>query len=263
MGTAELGERIAAVRSRIANACQRCGRNPSTVTLVAVTKGVSAATIQEAVACGLTNLGENRVQEARRKQQEIAMVGEGSRVKGGIHPTTPFTLHPVKWHMIGHLQRNKAKDAVELFEVVHSLDSAALAEELERHAARQGEGLRVKGEGKSANPLEVFIQVNISGEQTKFGCSPDDAMTLAKRITGLPHLRLAGLMTIPPFVDNPELSRPLFRSLRELRDSLVSQLHPPPSTLHLSMGMSQDFEVAIEEGADVVRIGTAIFGTSS
>jgi len=231
MGTAGLRERVAAVRSRIAQACQRCGRDPSTVTLVAVTKGVGAAMIRQAVACGLTNLGENRVQEARRKQQEIAMVGE------------------VRWHMIGHLQRNKAKDAVAMFDVIHSVDTHALAEEIERQAAKQGRS------------VEVLVQVNISGEANKFGCAPDEAAGLAEAVCRLPHLRLAGLMTIAPFAEDPESVRPIFRQLRQLRDALQSAIDNRQSTMQLSMGMSQDFEVAVEEGADYLRVGTALFET--
>jgi len=254
---------LALVRQRIAAACQRSGRDPSSVTLVGVTKGVPPEAIRQALALGLTDVGENRVQEARQKYQAFYAGGEGSRVKGEqrftLHPP-PFTLHPLRWHMIGHLQRNKAKDAVELFEVIHSVDSVGLVEELERHAAQQGQGSRVKGEGKSANPLDVFIQVNVSGEPAKFGCTPDHVMALAGQAAQLPHLRLRGLMTIAPFVDDPELTRPVFRQLRQLRDGLVSTLDPSPLTLQLSMGMSGDFEVAIEEGADLVRIGTALFG---
>jgi len=203
--------------------------------------------IREAVACGLTHLGENRIQEARAKQAAL-----GSRLEAqgsGLEPTA-LSLQPVRWHLIGHLQRNKAKEAVELFETIHSLDSSALAETLERHAAA------------ADKEVEVFMQVNVSGEATKFGCGPDDAPALGACVTQLPHLRLRGLMTIAPFTENPETARPVFRQLRELRDEVASSLHLPPSTFCLSMGMSQDFEVAIEEGADVVRIGTAIFGTS-
>ena len=228
MTTAGLQEQIAAVQRRIAQACQRCGRDPSTVTLVAVTKGVSADTIQDAVTLGLTDLGENRVQEARSKRETMRM----RNAELGI-----------RWHMIGHLQRNKAKDAVDLFEVIHSIDSAILAENVERAAAKRGRS------------MEVFVQVNVSGEATKFGCRPDDTPALGARVMQLPHLRLQGLMTIAPFANDPETVRPVFRRLRELRDAVE------PS-LKLSMGMSQDFEVAIEEGADIVRIGTAIFGTS-
>jgi len=246
MGTAGLGERIAAVRERIAKACQRCGRDSSTVTLVAVTKGVSAATIQETLACGLTQLGENRIQEARAKQLAL---GSGLGAVGNhLEPRTP-SPEPIRWHLIGHLQRNKAKEAVELFEVIHSLDTTALAEALERHAAA------------TDKEVEVFIQVNVSGEATKFGCAPDEAPVLAKTVMQLPHLRLKGLMTIAPFADDPESVRPIFHQLRGLRDEVTSSLHLPPSTFCLSMGMSQDFEAAIEEGADYLRVGTALFGT--
>jgi len=256
---ADLRERIAAVRSRIANACQRCGRDPSTVALVAVTKGVDAAVIEEAVALGLRDLGENRVQEARSKMQDA-----GFRIQDRARQLDPASciLRPVKWHMIGHLQRNKAKDAVELFEVIHSLDTAALAEALERHAEKQAAGFKIQDSGSGPKPTEVFIQVNVSGEETKFGCPPGEAPKLAKVVRQLPHLRLQGLMTIAPFSADPEQARPHFRRLRMLRDHLISILHPASCILNLSMGMSQDFEAAIEEGADVVRIGTAIFGTS-
>ena len=228
-------ENLARIRTRIQQACQRSGRDPSSVTLVCVTKGISVEMIRQVIALGLTDVGENRVQEAKAKIQALTLPG-------------------VRWHLIGHLQRNKAKDAVELFGVIHSLDSVALAEELERQAAK-------RAQGKSLEPLEVFIQVNVSGEATKFGCTADGAPALARAVMKLPHLRLVGLMTIAPFLSDPEHTRPHFRRLRELRDELVASLNLEPRTLNLSMGMSQDFEVAIEEGADVVRIGTAIFGT--
>ena len=234
MAAVGLRERIAALQQRIANACQRCGRDPAAVTLVAVTKGVDAPTVREGIALGLNNLGENRVQEARSKREAL---GAGNGERGA------------RWHLIGHLQRNKAKEAVELFAVVHSLDTTALAEALERHAAA------------ADKEVEVFIQVNVSGEATKFGCAPGDTQALAKTVMQLPHLRLRGLMTIAPFADDPETVRPVFRQLRGLRDEVTSPLHLPPSTFCLSMGMSHDFEVAIEEGADVIRVGTAIFGT--
>src|SRR3989338_6122488 len=239
MAAVGLRERIAALQQRIANACQRCGRDPATVTLVAVTKGVDAPTIREAIALGLRDLGENRVQEARQKREAM---GERNAELG-------MRSSAVKWHLIGHLQRNKAKEAVELFTVFHSLDTTALAGALERHAAA------------ADKEVEVFIQVNVSGEATKFGCAPGDTQALAKTVMQLPHLRLRGLMTIAPFADDPETVRPIFRQLRGLRDEVTSPLHLPPSTFCLSMGMSHDFEVAIEEGADVIRVGTAIFGT--
>jgi len=231
-----LKERLEQVRQRIAQACQRSRRDPSSVELVCVTKGASLEAIREAVRCGVTVIGENRVQEANAKHAQLH----------SAYPT-------LQWHLVGHLQRNKAKEAVELFDVIHSVDSVALAEELERQVAKGRRG------------IEVFIQVNVSGESTKFGCAPDKALGLARAVLQLSHLRLRGLMTIPPFSDNLEEARPVFRKLRELRDELQQQVfsqslnHPITQSLQLSMGMSHDFEVAIEEGADVVRIGTAIF----
>ena len=258
MGTAGLGERIAAVRSRIAKACRRCGRDPSTVTLVAVTKGISIDIIRDAVACSLTHLGENRIQEARAKIQDARR-----RIQDRDNPLHPASgiLHPVTWHLIGHLQRNKAKDAVELFETIHSLDSAALARELERQAEKRDARCRIQDSGFEPKPLEVFIQVNVSGEATKFGCPPEEASKLAEAVMQLPHLHLKGLMTIAPFSADPEQARPHFRRLRMLRGDVASILHPASCILQLSMGMSQDFEAAIEEGADYIRVGTAIFGT--
>lgn len=234
-----LRERLEQVHRRIGAAAERAGRSPGSVTLVGVTKGIPAAVIQEAVALGVTDLGENRVQEARQKQLAL-----GSRLQAqgsGLQPSA-LSLQPIRWHLVGHLQRNKAKDAAALFEVIHSIDSQALAEELERHLA--------------SKTLEVFVQVNVSGEATKFGCAPADAPALAKTVAALPHLRLRGLMTIPPLTDEAEGARPFFRQLRMLRDELQVRLGAP---LILSMGMSHDFEIAIEEGADLVRIGRAIF----
>ncbi|MBI3087982.1 MAG: YggS family pyridoxal phosphate-dependent enzyme [Candidatus Omnitrophica bacterium] len=239
-----LAENLARVQQRIRQACERRGRDPSSVTLVCVTKGLPLETIREAAALGVTELGENRVQEARLKQ---TVLGSRLKVEGeGFEPRT-LNLERLKWHLIGHLQRNKAKDAVELFDAIHSIDSLALAEALERHAAAR------------ARAIEVFVQVNVSGETTKFGCRPDEASALARHIVSQPHLRLKGLMTIAPFAEDPEEARPYFRRLRGLRDEAQITDH---CSLSLSMGMSHDFEVAIEEGADLVRIGTAIFKSS-
>ena len=221
-----LQARLDRIHERIRQACQRCGRDPSSVTLIAVTKGVSPELIREAVRCGVTHVGENRVQEAVAKQAALGAL-------------------PVRWHLIGHLQRNKARRAAELFDVVQSVDSTTLASDLDRHAAAR------------SRALDIMIQVNLSGETTKFGCQPQETATLAAAIAAARGLRLLGLMTIAPFSDDPERARPVFQQLRRLRD----QLQPAaPSPLSLSMGMSQDVEVAIEEGADLVRIGTAIFG---
>ena len=246
------------VRKRIAEACARSGRDPAAVTLVCVTKNVPPETIRRAVALGVHDLGENRVQEARDKQLVL-----GSGLRGlGPQPSAP-NPEPVRWHLIGHLQRNKAKHAVELFDVVHSIDSVELSDEIERQAAKQTQDRRLKTQGEDVKPIEVFVQVNVSREATKFGCHPDQAADLMQHIMHCAHLRLRGLMTIAPFADDPEHARPHFRHLRLLRDSLNSQLPTPNSKLLLSMGMSQDFEVAIEEGADLIRIGTAIFGTQN
>jgi pyridoxal phosphate enzyme (YggS family) len=264
-----LRERIESVRQRIARSCARSGREPSSVMLVAVTKGVPVERIREAVALGLTELGENRVQEARAKQAALGVglwAGGKSAVgperlvpepprpaaqslgRGGRVPSP----QPVRWHLIGHLQRNKAKLAAALFDLIHSVDAPALAEELDR-AARQV--LRA-----SARPLDVLVQVNVSGESTKFGVPPGAAGDLIRLITRCAALRFQGLMTIAPFSEDPEASRPCFRRLRELRDALAQAAGVPAAEFKLSMGMSQDFEVAIEEGADLVRVGTAIFG---
>ena len=253
-----LREQFEDVRERIHQACQRSGRDPASVTLVGVTKGVDVGDVREAIALGLSDLGENRVQEARAKQLAL-----GSRLKAegkSLEPSAS-SLQPVRWHLIGHLQRNKAKSAVELFDAIHSVDSNELIADLDRHAARLAQGSRLKAEGKDVRrPLSVFLQVNVSGEASKFGCRIEDAVLLARRIAQTSHIPLAGLMTIAPFCDNPEDARPQFRRLRVLRDDVASALSLQPSALSLSMGMSQDFEVAIEEGADIVRIGTAIFG---
>lgn len=255
-------EKLEEVRRRIAAAARSAGRNSDEVRLICVTKGVSVERIQEAVAAGATDLGENRVQEAQEKQ---AGLGEG-----------------LKWHLIGRLQRNKAKLAVELFDAVHSVDSLELAEALEKaFALRQSlpptrsgaqderPSRRAQGERKL---LEVLLQVNVSGEAAKGGCRPEEAGALAEALLGCRHLRWMGLMTMAPFSDDPEAARPFFRQLRELRDKLekrfedcfVSPSGPPRNDtrlrLGLSMGMSQDFEVAVQEGATLVRIGTAIFG---
>ena len=183
-----MSESLARVRARIQHACRRCGRDPASVALVCVTKGVAREAIQEVVSLGVTDLGENRVQEAALKHAAFA---------AGL----------VRWHLIGHLQRNKARDAVELFGVIHSLDSVALADALERQAEKQVQG-------KSREPLEVFLQVNVSGEATKFGCTVDSAPALARTVMRLPHLRLVGLMTMAPFLPDAAAARPHFRRLR-------------------------------------------------
>lgn len=236
------------MRERIRQACARVGRAPSAVTIVAVTKGVAVERMREAAAAGIEDFGENRVQEALQKQQALGMRNAEFEMRNAPQsefriPNSEFArLQQVRWHLIGHLQRNKAGDAARMFSMIHSVDSVALAQALARHAPA---------------PLPALIQVNVSGEATKFGCRPGEAAALAAAVQALPALRLAGLMTIAPWADAPGQARPVFRALRELRDRLQAQ---GSEGLKLSMGMSQDFEAAIEEGADIVRIGTAIFG---
>jgi hypothetical protein len=219
-------ERLAAVRRRIETAAARSGRPSSTVTLVAVSKTMPAAAIREAVSAGVKILGENRVQEAREKIEALPGAAE--------------------WHLIGHLQTNKAKLAVGLFDCIHSLDSVRLAQELGRHAEEAGRRLR------------CLVEVNVGEEAQKSGVDAAEVRPLLEAARRLPQLSVQGLMTIPPFLPDPESVRPFFRRLRDLRDRLESEGWTLPD---LSMGMSHDFEVAIEEGATLVRIGTAIFGS--
>jgi len=254
-----LANNLEAIHRRIAGACERTRRLPSQVTLIGVTKGVPVETIREALVLGVTDLGENRVQEARRKHSALgsglARPGSRQRRAGGVRSNDPeptaLSPQPVRWHMIGHLQRNKVKEAVAMFDAIHSVDTPLLAEEIERQAAKQGKN------------IEVFVQANMSGEASKFGCLPDEVLALARAVGGLPHMHLRGFMTMAPLADDPERSRPHFRRLRALRDEAATALGVAPASFGLSMGMSQDFEVAIEEGADHVRVGTAIFGSRS
>jgi pyridoxal phosphate enzyme (YggS family) len=221
----EIKENLSKVMERIEGAARRSGRDKAAIKLVAVSKTVEANRIKEAIEAGVSILGENYVQEAQKKIEEIG--------------------RSVSWHFIGHLQSNKAKYAVHLFDMVHSLDSIPLAEELNRRAEKIG---RV---------LKVLIEVKLSEEATKFGTEEKETVTLAKRILILHHLSLEGLMTMPPYFDLPEMSRPYYNRLQELRGKMVKEGIP---LRELSMGMSNDFEIAIEEGATYVRVGTAIFG---
>lgn len=222
----ELEGRLRDVRDRMAAACARTGRDPHSVQLVAVSKTAPPEAVAEAMAAGQTLFGENRVQEALPK---IVAMGPNAR-----------------WHLVGHLQTNKAKHAVGAFELIHGVDDAKLAVELDRRA--------------SAVPTTqaVLVQANLAGEAQKTGAGDDDLMPLLDVVAGLPHLELRGLMIIPPQVDDPEYSRIWFRRLRELRDRAASRLGRVLP--ELSMGMTDDFEVAIEEGATLVRVGRAIFG---
>jgi len=221
-------EKLRIVRERIAQACGRAGRDPATVGLVVVTKTVGVDVIRELISLGVEDLGENRVQDFATKVEEL-----------GERPG-------VRFHMIGHLQRNKAKQAVRLFDMIHSVDSLRLAEAVSRAAAAQGK------------QMPVLLEVNVSGEESKFGFDPASARRAAPQIAALPCIRLDGLMTMAPFGAEEDVLRTVFRSLRELSAEIASEhgLDMP----HFSMGMSQDYEIAVEEGATLVRVGTAIVG---
>jgi pyridoxal phosphate enzyme (YggS family) len=208
------------LRQRIERACRRAGRSPEEVTLVAITKTVATPAIAAAFTAGISHFGENRVQEAVVKIEQLSNL----------------TPRPT-WHMVGHLQTNKAKTAVEIFNLVHSVDSVRLAEALSQ---------------RTRKTLPVLLEVNVADEASKSGFSMANVTSALKELSTLPHLVIKGLMTVAPLVDDPEQVRPVFRRLRSLRDSLGLE--------HLSMGMTDDFEVAIEEGATMVRIGRAIFG---
>ncbi len=215
---------------RIASAAARSGRSAEDVRLVAVSKTHSPDLIRDAIAAGVRSFGENKVQEAEGK---IAEVGRDA----------------AEWHLIGHLQSNKVRKAIQLFDVIQSVDSTELAARLERICNEEGR-----------SQLSVFIQVDLAGEATKSGVAEDDLPKLVSYLRECERLKLDGLMIIPPFFDDPESSRPYFQSLRVLRDRMVAEGAFTGGRGELSMGMSHDFEVAIEEGATIVRIGTAVFG---
>jgi pyridoxal phosphate enzyme (YggS family) len=225
-----LAERLARVRAQLAAAAGKAGRPAEDVRLIAISKTHSAAAVKHLIELGAADMGENRVQEAEEK---IAEVGRDK----------------VRWHLVGHLQANKARRAVNLFDVIHSLDSIDLAGRLDRLCGEEGR-----------EKLPVLIQVDLSHEETKSGIEETGLSQLVDRVAELSKLQLIGLMTLPPFFENPEDSRPFFRRLRELRDALAAKNAFGDLNGELSMGMTHDFRVAIEEGATMVRIGTAIFG---
>ncbi len=225
-----LGARFENVRARISAAALRCDRLPDKITLIAIGKTHPSAVVKELVDLGASDLGENRVQEAEEKIPEVGR-------------------NKVRWHLVGHLQANKARRAIKLFDVIHSLDSIELARRLDRLCVEEGR-----------ESLPVLIQVDLGNEETKSGVDEDGLPELVRSLDGLARLELIGLMTLPPFFENPEKTRPFFSKLRELRDNLAGKSVFGGQKGELSMGMTQDFEVAIEEGATMVRIGTAIFG---
>ena len=222
----ELQENLTRIRSRIDQACERSGRQPDSVRLMAVSKNQSPELVAQAASAGLTLFGENRIQEAKVK--------------------IPLCPGQLEWHFIGHLQSNKSRDAVSLFHVVQGVDSLALAEELQKQTLKQ------------ARSLPILLEVNVAGESSKFGWNPDRLLAELLQLNALPRLVVQGLMTIAPYAVDPEQVRPIFRRLRELRDRCTDLLGAPLPVL--SMGMSGDLEVAIEEGATLVRVGTALFG---
>ena len=221
-------ENLEVVEKNICEACKRAGRDRSEVTLIAVSKTKPVSDIRQAMDCGITVFGENKVQELRDKTAEIK--------------------EPLSWHMIGHLQANKVKYLPGVACMIHSVDNIKLAEEIEKQAA------------KKDLVMDVLIEVNMAHEDTKFGLSPDEAADFVKEISTLRHLNIRGLMTIAPYTDDPESNRVYFKGLRELRDSINAMGIPNVKMDTLSMGMTGDYQVAIEEGATFVRVGTGIFG---
>jgi len=222
-------KRLSSIKERIINAAISSGRDPADIRLVTVSKKMPEEKIIKAIDAGADILGENFIQEARQKAEHLSS-------------------RNISWHFIGHLQSNKAKYAVKIFDLIHTVDSLKLALELNKRA-------------ENINKIQhILIQVNISGELSKSGAEPDKVMDLLKKISLLKNLSIQGLMTVPPFSSNPEKTRPFFASLRNLKDKINKEALPGIHIKELSMGMTGDFETAIEEGATLVRIGTAIFG---
>ncbi len=219
---------LEAVRERIAKAAARAGRDPEEVRIVAVTKTHPIEVVREAAALGLLDIGENRVQEALAKQEA-------------------WPDAPVRWHLIGHLQRNKAKLAAGRFALIHSLDSVRLADALEQAAAAGGAA------------QDVLVQVNVAREDQKAGCAPEETSGLVEHVLALPHLKLRGMMAMAPLTDDATVQRATFKGLRELRNRIASSFQLSALSV-LSMGMSSDFEIAVEEGATLLRLGTILFG---
>ncbi len=224
-----IAQNIDDIRSRIKAACLRSGRDPDSVQLIAVTKTIDAEQINIAVEAGLNILGENRVQEVLHKYEVI----NGD----------------VSWHLIGHLQTNKVRQIIDKVTLIHSLDSLHLANELQKRAS-----LRNK-------PVQVLVEVNVGQEETKFGLSPDEVPEFLESLKAMEHIQVRGLMTVAPFLDDPEDDRMIFRRLKVLFEDLKKLNLPNVQMEHLSMGMTHDFEIAVEEGATMVRVGTGIFGT--
>ncbi len=222
-------DRLKAIYDRIQTSARLCGRDPESVKLVAVSKTIGKDVVKQAIDAGVTILGENYIQEARAKINDLYE-------------------SPVKWHFIGHLQSNKAKYATRLFDLIHSVDSIKLAKAIDKSAAKTG---RIQ---------KILVQVNISREASKSGVDASKSLDLVRQIAKLPNVSVHGLMTMPPFFNSPERARPYFKELKILKERIRSENIAGVEMDELSMGMTGDFEVAIEEGATLVRIGTAIFG---
>ena len=221
-------DNIKDILKRIKKTAEKVNRDPNDITLICVTKGIDPYRINEAMMCGVTDIGENRVQEAMSKSEEV--------------------MPGVKWHLIGHLQTNKVRDAVRIFDLIHSVDSIKLAKKIDKEARLAGKS------------VDALIQVNTSGEESKYGIAPDDAGSFLSEVSKFQNLRIQGLMTITPLSEDPEKVRPYLRKLKEIFDRLKNeQSFFNVGMKYLSMGMSQDFETAVGEGANMVRIGTAIF----
>ncbi len=221
-------ENLERIEEKIRVKSELVGRDPQEITLVAVTKTVQADRVEEAIAAGVNIIGESRIQEAKEKYEKVEK--------------------RVIWHLVGHLQRNKAKDAVKIFDLIHSVDSAKLAKEIDKQARKVGK------------IQKILVEVNVSGEESKYGLSSEEVITFLKEVSGLPNIKVKGLMTMAPLYENPEDCRPYFRKLKELVEEVKAENIKDAEMVYLSMGMSNDFEVAIEEGSNMVRIGRAIFG---
>lgn len=224
-----ISDTLDTIRGRIARACERSGRDPGEVTLVAIAKTFPSERIREAVRAGVHDVGENYVQELLQKRDELA--GEN-----------------ITWHFVGHLQTNKVKNIAGWISLIHAVDSPDVVREIDRRAAAAG------------RTIECLIEVNTTGESSKFGLRPDQTAAFVAGLKGFEHVTIGGLMTIGPFLPDPEGSRPMFRRLREIREEIAGMRIPNAPMQRLSMGMTGDFEIAIEEGATLIRIGTAIFG---
>jgi hypothetical protein len=224
-----VGENLEILRKRIQNACRRCNRRPEDILLVGVTKTFGPETVRQAISVGLLDVGENYVQELIDKRKLV-------------------TDETVRWHFIGHLQSNKVKYLAGFIHLIHAVDNDSVAEEIQK-----------RGE-KAGRTIDVLVEVHTTDEATKYGVKPGETVELVKRISRFDHLRVQGLMTMGPFSDDPNDSRPSFQQVAELKKSIIREGIEKVTMEHLSMGMSHDFEVGIEEGATIIRIGTAIFG---